>query len=85
MNKQLTRRTTAEPSWPHLVHHSVCFLNFFIFCNFLSISNLIKDDLLKCPDNLKDKVSHVYALRNIYCYWDDQNELRIMRTIFLLS
>jgi hypothetical protein len=47
--------------------------------------NLNKDALLKCPDNLKDKVSHVYALRNIYCFWDDQNEVRIMRTIFILS
>jgi hypothetical protein len=51
----------------------------------LSVSNLNKDALLKCPNNLKDKVSHVYALRNIYCFWDDQNEVRIMRTIFLLS
>jgi hypothetical protein len=51
----------------------------------LSVSNLNKDVLPKCLDNLKDKVSHVYALLNIYCFWDDQNEVRIMRTIFLLS
>jgi hypothetical protein len=51
----------------------------------LSVWMLNKDALKKCPDNLKDKVSHVYALRNIYCFWNDQNEVRIMRTIFLLS
>jgi hypothetical protein len=50
----------------------------------LSVSNLNKDALLKCPDNLKEKVSHVYVLINIYCFWDDQNKIRIMRTIFLL-
>jgi hypothetical protein len=74
-----------NPVQPHLVHHSVCFLNFLNFCNLLSVTNLNKDALLKFPNNLKDKVSHVYALRNIYCFWDDQNEVRIMRSIFLLS
>jgi hypothetical protein len=47
----------------------------FKFLHLLSVSNLNKDALLKCPDNLKNKVSHVYALRNIYFFWDDQNKL----------
>jgi hypothetical protein len=44
----------------------------------LSISNFNKDALLKCPDNLKEKVSHVSALKNIYCFWDAQNALKII-------
>jgi hypothetical protein len=65
-NKQLARRTTTEPSSatsrPPLDLLSELFK---LFCNLLSVLNLNKDALLKCPDSLKDKVSHVYALRNI--------------------
>jgi hypothetical protein len=77
MNKRLAQRTTVErcsaTSRPPLglLPELFCFE--------------FKDALLKCLDNLKDKVSHVYGLRNIYCFWDDQNKVRIMRTIFILS
>jgi hypothetical protein len=77
MNKRLTRRTTAEPSLATSRPPLGLLPEPFYF--------KFKDALLKCPDNLKDKVSHVYALRNIYYFWADQNKVRIMRTIFLLS
>jgi hypothetical protein len=84
-NKQIARRTSAEPSLATSRPSLGLFPELLNFYNLLSVSNLYKDALLKCPDNLKDKFSHVYALRNIYCFWDDQNKVRIMRTIFVLS
>jgi hypothetical protein len=85
MNKRLARRTMAK-SCSATSRPPLSFLpELFKFLQFAFCFELNKDALLKCPDNVKDKVSHVYALRNIYCFWDDQNEVRIMITIFLLS
>jgi hypothetical protein len=65
-NKRLARRIMGEPSSatsrPPL---GLLPEPFNFFNKLLSVLNLNKDALLKCPYNLKDKVSHVFTLRNI--------------------